>query len=296
MRSKIFYFGVYGFEMTRSINVGPFRLHPRTEDYNNAKNDARDSEAFNLTAIGECSAEVNSIELHGQLHDLSAAMTFCEQQWVAVTRPFADEEIGPPEKAMEQAKPRLEFEVFRPTSGPLIWSDTFAPDARRNFLELCLSKLVNHDFCEQTDFRPAFFRNVEIRRLRERFVDLTYYLDFSALEILARRDQNNYAPGNVAAILTPFLRNLGYNVQQSNHVDRHLGMENYAHVRNALFHNGRFEVTVNENGKQVTLRLGDYAGKLKFLLPDVLLKVMGYSDDYINWNRWLDRIPFKKQA
>lgn len=60
-----------------------------------------------------------------------------------------------------------------------------------------------------------------------------------------------------------------------------------------LFHNGAFERTFNENGKAITLKLSEYESYLRRLVPDLLLKVMGYDDGHINWNRWLDRQPFR---
>ena len=85
----------------------------------------------------------------------------------------------------------------------------------------------------------------------------------------------------------------GFNVAQDNIHSRHLGMNTYAHLRNALFHNGSFEKSFNENGVEITLKLIDYASYLSRLLPDQLLKVLGYDDKHINWNRWQDRMPFK---
>ena len=61
---------------------------------------------------------------------------------------------------------------------------------------------------------------------------------------------------------------------------------------NALFHNGAFEKPILENGREVVLELARYADYLGRLVPDVLLKVLGFDDQLINWNRWLDRQAF----
>ena len=62
-----------------------------------------------------------------------------------------------------------------------------------------------------------------------------------------------------------------------------------------MFHNGKFAATFNENGTEVTLRITDYEDQFRMLVPDVFLRVMGYDDDSINWNRWRDRQPFTRR-
>jgi hypothetical protein len=69
-------------------------------------------------------------------------------------------------------------------------------------------------------------------------------------------------------------------------------VQNYAHVRNGLFHKGALEVQVPVNQTKLTLKLTDYDERLRLLVPDVMLKVLGFDDGHINWNRWLDRMPF----
>ena len=69
-------------------------------------------------------------------------------------------------------------------------------------------------------------------------------------------------------------------------------MQTYAHLRNALFHQGKFEKRINENVCEVVLKLTDYDDEWRRLIPDVLLKVLGFDDGLINWKRWLDRMSF----
>ncbi|GAH45152.1 unnamed protein product, partial [marine sediment metagenome] len=123
-------------------------------------------------------------------------------------------------------------------------------------------------------------------------IDFTYYLDFSALEILSRTILDDYT-SNAAVVTSNLLNQYGFSVSQDNSHDRHLGMQTYAHLRNSLFHNGEFEKSFNENENIITLKLNDYANYLRLLVPDLLLRILGYDNDNINWNRWLDRMPFK---
>lgn len=157
-------------------------------------------------------------------------------------------------------------------------------------LILCFDKLGDKKFNEDTGLVQAFYRNVETFKLSEPFPEITYYFTFSALEILARCHQNHSKDKNVAKVLNDFLCAIGFTVHQDNPKQRRLGMQTYAHLRNALFHNGKFEATVPENGNSITLRLEDYNGNLERLLPDVLLRVIDYNDSSINWDRWSNRL------
>ncbi len=124
------------------------------------------------------------------------------------------------------------------------------------------------------------------------FVDVTYYYNFSSLEILSRTFTKDFK-SPVAVLATNFLKKLGFDVSQDNADSRHLGIQTYVHLRNALFHNGNFEKSFQENGNTITLKLNDYDSYLSRLMPDVLLRVIGYDDEHINWNRWVDRQPFR---
>jgi hypothetical protein len=122
-------------------------------------------------------------------------------------------------------------------------------------------------------------------------IDYTYYLDFSALEILSRTILNDYT-SNVANLASKLLNIYGFLVKQDDRSNRYISMQTYAHLRNSLFHNGCFEKQLNENGAMIILKLSDYANHLRLLIPDLLLKILGYNNEKINWNRWLDKIQF----
>lgn len=281
-----YFFGIYGYEITRAIQVGPFLLRPCSSSLPEENNLATDSQRFHLTAIGTSSGEISM----QSLFDLSAALTFCQQQWVEVTRPLnssADIDAG---QMLGQFPLELKLNCGRP-AGELLMRDSSCESSRQNLLELCLQKLNDASFEETTGFRSAFFRHVESWRLRQPFVDLTYYLDFSALEILARTAGRNQ-DDPIAQVTTSFLKQLGFDVKQDDIKVREKSMQTYAHLRNALFHNGQFEYQVKDNAAIVTLKLLEFEDYFRRLVPDVLLKVLGFNDGHINWNRWLDRQTF----
>ena len=264
-------------------------MFPKTADFKEAESLAKNTNQFNLTAVGEIKGDPSREELF----DLAGALTFCQQQWVVVSNPYEFPENTVPEQAIEKFPNIYENTNKRPSQGAIIIQDVFDHEARRNYLEICISRLRDQESEKITNFRKAFFRNVEICRMSSQFIDVTYYYDFSALEILARTFTQDYKTNNVAIIVAEFLNHYGFNVAQDNPPSRHLGMQTYAHLRNALFHNGSFEKSFQENGAEITIKLIDFASYLSRLLPDVLLKVLGYDDNHINWNRWQDLMPFK---
>lgn len=283
------YFAIYGFEITKEIEFCNFIISPKVEDFREAESLAKDTTQFNLTAVGK----IKGVSSREELFDLAAALTFCQQQWVVVSNLYEFTEDTLSKQAIAKFPPVYETTNKRPSQGAVIIQDVFDNEARKNYLELCISRLRDQQFENNTNFRKAFFRNVEIWRMPTQFIDVTYYYDFSALEILARTFTQDYQANNVAKVISELLNHYGFDVAQDNIHSRHLGMQTYAHLRNALFHNGSFEKSFQENGVEITLKLIDYASYLSRLLPDVLLKVLGYDDNHINWNRWQDRMPFK---
>lgn len=281
------YFGIYGYEITKYTEFGNFILEPITIDFKDAAKLALDSNKFNLTAIGQMKNGPNP----EALFDLSGAFTFCQQQWVVVSNAHEFPEDTEIEHVKSKFPPVYETTNKRPSSGALVMSDSIDLNGRVDLLNLCIEKLSDNAFEKGTNFRKAFFRNVESWWMSRQIMDFTYYLDFSALEILSRAIWGKDEP--VAKLISNLLNHYGFSVRQDNSHDRHLGMQTYAHLRNSLFHNGEFEKSFNENGNIITLKLNDYADYLRILVPDVLLRILGYDNDNVNWNRWLDRMPFK---
>ena len=283
-----YYFGIYGFEITRPILTEHFSLLPRFTAFAEAQGMAADGTKFHLTAVGM----VNDQPDDEALFNLTAALTFCQQRWVAASQVVSLPDAVEASEVMGQFPALMSIAPGRGSHGEAIGSDTFYPEARSKFLNLCMGKLADTTFNDATGFRPAFFRHVESWRLYNPFVDLTYYLDFSALEILARTPQNNRR-GSIAYLAAGLLKKHGFDVKVNDTTDRRRGIQTYAHLRNALFHNGEWVASFEENKVPVTLKLSDYEDKLRRLVPDLLLRVLGYEDDHINWDRWLDCMPWK---
>lgn len=279
--------GVFGFEITRPIQAGIFAIEPCFTQHNEAKDKAEDRSHFFLTAVGQLKEEPYT----ESIFDLAAALTFCQQRWVMVTGPFRLPDGTTVDQMKEKLPSKLDIPAHRQGGGTLLLDDTFSRDSRERFLDLCLRQLQDQPFIERTGFRTAFFRSVETWRLEPMYIDITYYLDFSAVEILARTAQGDYNTP-IAQVATQFLSNLGFDVVQDNPSQRVRAVQTYAHLRNALFHRGQFEARFQENNKEVVLKLVDYEDYWRRLVPDVLLKVLGFDDGHINWNRWLDRMPF----
>lgn len=280
-----YFFRVYGFEITKQAEIGTVRLYPRSGDFLEAQRLAADPETFNLTAIGELTMRPHA---HA-VFDLRAALTFCQQQWVEISElaPLPDETN--PNSLFASSPVTLDLRSQRQGAGALIIADAFDPQARPNFLRLCLDKLGDPRFDKATGLRKALFRNAECFRLHEPFIDVTYYMNFSALEILARTTSGDYKTHDVAKVITPFLQGHGFKVDCCKG-GRETDVRTYVCLRNTLFHNGGFE-TLDKNG--LVLRLVDYESQFARLVPDVLLRVLRYNDSHINWDRWLDRMPFQ---
>jgi hypothetical protein len=280
------FFGVYGFEMTRPIVTDDVLIEPTLTESTAAMRAAQDHNRFCLTGFGKL--EGSSDET---LFDLAATMTFCQQQWVIVTGPFEKPADATLEGFRQTLPWTLTFSADRRGSGALIMRDVFSPESRKDFLKLCLFRLRDGAFLQSTGFREAFFRTVEALRMTRPYVDVTYYLYFSALEMMARINGSDFR-SNFPPVAASFLQKLGFDVVEDDSSRRANSATTYARLRNALFHNGKFQAQFIENGSPVVLNLLDFEDYLNRLVPDVLLKVLGFDDGYINWKRWLDRMPF----
>jgi hypothetical protein len=170
---------------------------------------ADDERQFVLTAVGELQGTAND----ESYFDLAAAMTFCQQRWLMITSPVSMAAGTTLDMAKKKLPRKLEIGAHRQGGGPLIMDDKFAPSSQQKFLDLCLRKLQDQSFIQSTGFREAFFRSVEVWRLDPAYIDVTYYLDFSAIEILARRS----VPGcclSFPQAAEPFLQKLGFDLKQ----------------------------------------------------------------------------------
>lgn len=65
----------------------------------------------------------------------------------------------------------------------------------------------------------------------------------------------------------------------------------YLKFRNLLFHNGEIQVDA-KNNNQTALSLEKVEANFCLLLSDVFLRLMGYNDPSVDWNRWSRQLPF----
>ncbi len=92
--------------------------------------------------------------------------------------------------------------------------DCFSKDGRSAFIKLAINKLSENNKTNQNPFRTAFFKSMLSFRENISYVDVNYYLSFSALESLCRYIQNDYAPSRAPQIITTTLQNYGFNVSK----------------------------------------------------------------------------------
>jgi hypothetical protein len=296
--------GVYGYTFTQPFDVAGLRFEPLYDSHVIASERGRDTCAFNLTGI--LHIPVGSVSgLQGwreTLFNLEAALTFAEQQRVelcnciqlmsgevARTILLSDEshEIKDDLPMKLVVSDSLSRRTPRPTPGPCLQFDAFAPDMRTRFLALAMKKLSDTNFQHVTGFRSAFFRNTEMVKMGEAAIDVTYSLLFTGLELLARKALNPNKKATLSHILYTFLQARGFNITKDE-------AEQIAQCRNALFHRGELAATYTSVGQvKQPIMITDLPNP-DVLFTDVLLKVLGFDDPQINWNRWRDRIPFQR--
>ena len=103
---------------------------------------------------------------------------------------------------------------------------------------------------------------------------------------------------NSSEPICKLLTSYGYDVRQEmkNSDDNRKAVATYTLLRNALFHNSEFTATTNVNGTEVELKLFDYLSNISQLVALVILKAVDFDDGHINWNSWIDHMPFKNKT
>lgn len=265
------FFGIYGFKFKTPIHGDGYTLMPLS---NNNSEKATNRRSFHLTGYMEIQSTDNIHKIEEIIFNVSSILTFIQQQHVIIT-------YNSYESIDSLGKQEQELNIFASREHG---SELVLEDSKELLCNLLMDKLHNEDFLKSTGFSEAFFRDVEVWRLNKQFMEITYYLCFSGIEILARRKFND-ARLPVVQIITNFLKPLGFDVTQDD-------MQNYAHVRNALFHSGEFSKTINQNGSEIKLDLSEFENSIIGFFPDILLKIIGFNDNRINWKRWKDLQSF----
>lgn len=246
-----------------------------------------------MTAFLEVDNET-TIDLRQLIFDLEAVLSFIDQKDIIVANILNDsaeyDQLG------DDYPNFLSGHYRHNGGGQVIMSDVFSKDSRKIFIDLAMSKLTDKSDTNNKTFRSAFFKTIEVFRAKESFIDVSYYLLFSALESLCRAVFNNYSSKNCSEPIAKLLSQYGFDISQDDNTNLYKSVSTYAHLRNALFHNGKFEKEVNINGSVTKLELSTYYPQFKGLMPLVMMKYIGFDDGYINWNSWIDRIAFKSKG
>jgi hypothetical protein len=285
------YFGIFGYECTELAELDDFKIIPLSDEHRKISKLSSDQTTYHLTAFLELDDQVhNQREL---VYDLKAILSFIDRKDVIIANKLKNtEQPG----NLEDDYPQFIKSHYRHNGGgQVIMSDTFSKDSRKTFIEMAMKKLSDQTDPNNEVFRSAFFKTIEIFRARESFIDVDYYLLFSALESLSRAVLNNDSR-NASEPIAIFLQPYGFNIVQDNPNDLFRSVSTYTHLRNALFHEGNFEKEVNINGSLIKLELSKFYSAFRGLLPLVMMRYIGFDDDHINWNSWIDRMAFKPKS
>jgi hypothetical protein len=278
--------GIYGYQITKKIEIEGFKIVPLTEDLGKAKLLARDEHSYNLTAI----LEGDELLSDNFLFNLEAVLSFIEHIDVLITSPIESTS----ENLFSQFNQKIAHHR-KNGSGAVIGEDTVFGNSREIFIQKAMNKLQDTLFCERTKFNTLFFKCVEAFRSTS-FQEVQYFLLFSGLESFAREiasDESIRGNKNASVPICELLRSHDFDVACDRPQDLKRAVSSYTHIRNALFHNSEFEIKVKINSKEEIFALRDYFLNFKLLVPLVILKIVDFDDGHINWNSWIDWQPFK---
>ena len=280
-------YGIYGYEISIVNELEGGKLIPYCDDYSNVKKLSSDLNNYNLTGFLEIDDD-KAIDARSLIFDLQSVLSFIDQKNVIITNGLHEHEAYT--NLDDDYPKKLTAEKRLNGGGSLILGDTFSRNSRKEFIVKTLRRLGNKS---DEAFRGAFFRSVETLRGSGGFIDVDYYLLFSALETLCRSQCSDYETKNVSVPIAKVLKEFGFDISQDNTMEPHKAVSTYAHLRNALFHNSKLECEMNINGQMTVLRLTEYFSQFRRLVPLAIMKSVEFDDDHINWNSWLDRMPFR---
>lgn len=282
--------GIYGYECTKETSCSGYKIIPKYTQHSVVKKLVSDPHKYHLTAILEIDKNHNNDEL---IFLLEAILSFIEHRDVIIQN-----QLHPQEDLNNLFNDYpLVIDAHKQDNGggAKIISDVFSCESRENFINLAMRKLADNSTAETKAFRKAFFKTIEVFRSRESFIDISFYLRFSALESLARAIFNDYSKSYAPAI-AKLLTTYNFDIKQENLKEPHKSVMTYVELRNALFHNGLLEVCVSRDGKEYSYKQSDFSSTFARLIPLVMIKYIEFDDGYINWNSWLDRQAFKRPS
>jgi hypothetical protein len=276
-------FGIYGFQITKPIEVAGLKITPISTEHTKAKLLARDESKYNLTAIAE--GDNLSDE---DVFLIEGVLSFIEHLDVKLARPFDGS------NSAGALTPVLLIQKRPSGGGSVIGEDTFFPDSRKQFIEHCLTKLKDKAFCAESKLNSLLFKIIETFRLRSPFIEIQFFLLFSALESHARAIQNEPDKRNAAEPICKTLTSYGFDVTQEISKTPARAIATYAQLRNSIFHRNELSTIVkNSSGEEIPLDAFQSYFNLSMLASLTVMKVVGFDDGHINWDAWIDRQLFK---
>ncbi|WP_318370184.1 hypothetical protein [Enterobacter sp.] len=282
-------FGIYGYECTKPITFSYIKIIPLYTTFKESNTLAKDERTYFLTAFLEIDdANISTSEIKHYIHTLEAVLSFIEHRDVIISNQLRSHEQH---NNLDDDYPRkIETHIRKNGGGCVIINDVFSPSSREIFIQKSMALLLTERSTVNDAFRKAFFKTIEVFRARESFVDISYYLLFSALESLCRAIEDDYTSKCVATPISRVLTKYGFDFKQENPKDFKKSVMTYVHLRNELFHNGSLRAETKSGD---IFEMKDYYVFLHRLMPLVLIKYIGFDDGRINWNSWLDRMHFK---
>jgi hypothetical protein len=198
---------IFGYEFTELAELDGFKIIPLSDEHWKISKLSSDQTTYHLTDFLELDDQViNEREL---VCVLKAILSFIDHKDVIIANRLKDTEKP---GNFESGYPQFIKSHYRHNGGEqVIMSDTFSKDSRKTFIEMALKKLSDRTDANKEVFRSAFFKTIEIFRARESFLDVNYYLLFSALESLSRAVLNDNSR-NSSEPITKFLQQYGFNI------------------------------------------------------------------------------------
>lgn len=280
--------GVYGYIFTKEMIFDGGTLTPRFNNLTDLKKKKCNRESYILTGFFTPNPK-NKNNISQLLFDLSAVLSFIEQKNVIIAHSLKEDET--PSTFGDDFPTSLDIKRKR-GPGQIIMEDCFSKHGRSEFIRLAINKLSDNITADQNPFRTAFFKSMFSFRENINYVDVNYYLSFSALESLCRYIQDDYKSRKAPQIITTTLQNYGFDVSKKDNALPQRNIMHYCALRNSLFHKGDYIAYTKNDDPDSIIYLKNYSSSLYLLLSLFIMKYIGFDDNYINWDSWIDRQPF----
>lgn len=324
------YYGIYNFCFNHKIISKDFILHPFYKKFTDAKKFSNETSFYNLTGFLECRQDSDE-KIRDLIFHLSAVLTFIQQQNVIIANTFDSFQTD-----------KADLKRFRDyiITEKRNWNQfAFRNDNDfDNAINKVYEKIIsNNDPCNtksknffddnyHKEYASLIFKNIEKFKMSKPFVEITYFLVFSALESFCKAyiknvlnesvcNDVNY---NIAKVLNslkiPFVFSDcsgKFEMNKYNENDKtnendffKSSIRTYTGLRNALFHSNKFFEYFDEEGKyppnnndsehlifKHKIKVTDCCYNLHKLVMYVGLKCAGFDSDIYNWSSWWKRTP-----